>query len=154
MAGRQPLEVQIHSVLRPLPLRPVIRRALGAAARTEAVASGSSVGVLVCDDVTIRDYNRRFAGEDSATDVLAFPSDADRELGDIVLSIDHMRAQARAAGHPVEVEAATLAIHGFLHLLGYDHANRRDQAVMFGRTDKILARAGLTAGSKPGRRPR
>jgi probable rRNA maturation factor len=153
---RQPLEVRIQSSIRPLPLRAVIRRALLAAARTEAVAPGSSVGVLVTDDATIRDYNRRYAGVDRSTDVLAFPSDpgaglgvaageAGPELGDIILSLDHLRVQAAAAGHPVEVEAATLAVHGFLHLLGYDHASKRDQARMFARTDKILARARLAA---------
>jgi probable rRNA maturation factor len=122
----------------------VIRRALETAATTEAVAPGSVVGVLVCDDPTMRGYNQRFAGVDAATDVLAFPNDAAGELGDIILSLDHLRDQAKAAGHPVEVEAATLAVHGFLHLLGYDHARQRERDAMFALTDRIVERAGIT----------
>ncbi|HEV3233798.1 MAG TPA: rRNA maturation RNase YbeY [Candidatus Dormibacteraeota bacterium] len=121
----------------------MIRRALETAARIEAVPEGLAVGVLVCDDPTIRGYNRRFAGEDHATDVLAFASGDDGELGDIILSLDHLRRQAAEAGHSAEVEAATLAVHGFLHLRGYDHAKRRDREVMFARTDEIVTAAGL-----------
>jgi probable rRNA maturation factor len=111
----------------------------------EMVPAGSAVGVLVCDDDTIRDLNRRFAGIDAATDVLAFPADGGGELGDIVLSLDHLRAQAFEARHPLALEAATLAVHGLLHLLGYDHAKARERAVMFSRTEEIVARAGWAA---------
>jgi probable rRNA maturation factor len=121
----------------------VIRRALRAAAGSEGVSAGSSVGVLVCDDATIRGYNLRFAGEDHATDVLSFPADGDGELGDIILSLDHLQAQARGAGHSLELEAATLAVHGFLHLLGYDHARKRDERLMFARTAEIVDTLGL-----------
>jgi probable rRNA maturation factor len=101
------------------------------------------VGVLVCDDATIRDYNLRFAGEDHATDVLSFAADGDGELGDIILSLDHLRAQAHAAGHSLDVEAATVAVHGFLHLLGYDHARKPDERRMFARTAEIVDTLGL-----------
>jgi probable rRNA maturation factor len=124
-------------------LRAVIRRALRAAADHEGLPDGSSVGVLVCDDDTIRDFNRRFAGEDHATDVLSFPAGGDGELGDIILSLDHLRSQAEAAGHSLDVEAATLAVHGFLHLLGFDHAGKREELVMFGKTAEIVDGLGL-----------
>ncbi len=137
MAPRR-LEINIRSRYRPLPARAVIRRALQAAANHESVPAGVSVGVLVCDDDTIRDYNRRFANEDHATDVLSFPNQAEGELGDIILSLDHVRAQAAAAGHSLDREAARLTVHGFLHLLGYDHARKPDQRVMFARTDAIV----------------
>ena len=147
MTRRRPLDVQVRSSYRPLPLRAVIRRALRAAANHEEVSEGSSVGVLVCDDATIRDYNLRFAGEDHATDVLSFRSDAQRheetEFGDIILSLDHLREQAQAAGHSLDVEAATLAVHGFLHLLGYDHARKPDERRMFARTAEIVDTLGL-----------
>jgi probable rRNA maturation factor len=120
----------------------VIRRALKAAAEHESVPAGAGVGVLVCDDDTIRDYNRRFGGEDHATDVLSFAGDAETELGDIILSLDHLRAQATAAGHSLDREAATLTVHGFLHLLGYDHATKRDERLMFARTDAIVETLG------------
>jgi probable rRNA maturation factor len=126
-----------------LPLRTTIRRALRAAAVHEGVATGSSVGVLVCDDGTIRDYNRRFAGEDHATDVLSFAAVGKGELGDIILSLDHLQAQAAEAGHSLEVEGATLAVHGFLHLLGYDHARKRDERLMFARANEIIQGLGL-----------
>ena len=143
MTRRRPLDVQVRSSYRPLALRAVIRRALRAAAAHEGVPEGSSVGVLVCDDAAIRAYNLRFAGEDHATDVLSFVAEGDGELGDIILSLDHLQAQARAAGHSLQVEAATLAVHGFLHLLGYDHARKLDERRMFARTDEIVDSLGL-----------
>lgn len=158
----------IKSRVRPLPLRPVLRRALRAAAAVEGVPAGWTVSVLVTGDAEIRDLNRRFAGEDAATDVLSFPAldlaagtpppaprDRDQELGDIVLSMDHVAAQATQAGHPLEHEAATLAIHGFLHLLGHDHAGRAAERRMTARTAEILERAGLpgAAASRAGVHP-
>jgi probable rRNA maturation factor len=124
----------------------VIRRAIVAAARAEKVRPGLSVSVLVTGDEEIRELNRRYAGEEHATDVLSFGAGSvpgepgeDGELGDIVLSLDHLRAQAAAAGHSLERETAVLSIHGFLHLLGYDHAEPEDERRMFARTDEILA---------------
>ena len=116
----------------------MIRRALRAAADRQGISEGHSVGVLVCDDAAIREYNRRFAGEDHATDVLSFAAGDDGELGDIVLSLDHLRAQAASAGHSLELEAATLAVHGFLHLLGFDHARKSDERRMFDLTAEIV----------------
>jgi probable rRNA maturation factor len=143
--------VTITSRFRPLPLRALIRRALRHAAAVEGLPPGVAVGVLVCDDAEIAGLNRDYADEDRATDVLSFPGSetrptagfrfapgAERELGDIVLSLDHVRAQAGAAGHSVEKEAATLVVHGFLHLLGYDHATAADERRMFGRTAEIV----------------
>ena len=143
MAGDRRLDVHIRTSYRPLPLRTTIRRALRATALREGVAAGSSVGVLVCDDDTIRDYNRRFANEDHATDVLSFAADGEGELGDIILSLDRLTAQAAHAGRSLEREGATLAVHGFLHLLGYDHARKRDERLMFARTDEIVGSLGL-----------
>ncbi|HEV3231750.1 MAG TPA: rRNA maturation RNase YbeY, partial [Candidatus Dormibacteraeota bacterium] len=112
-----------------------------AAGRAEGVPAGSSVSVLVCGDDEIRELNLRYAGLDAATDVLSFPAAAVRpgagfafapgaelELGDIVLSLEHLRRQAGRAGHGLEVEAATLAIHGLLHLVGHDHADADAEA--------------------------
>jgi probable rRNA maturation factor len=125
----------------------VIRRAIRAAARAEQVPPGLSVSVLVTGDEEIRELNRRYAGEDDSTDVLSFGAGVvpgqpgeDGELGDIVLSLDHMRAQAQSAGHSLERETAVLTVHGFLHLLGYDHAEGEDERRMFTRTDEIVAR--------------
>ncbi|MGI8609040.1 MAG: rRNA maturation RNase YbeY [Candidatus Dormibacteria bacterium] len=141
-----PIAILIESRTRPLAIRAVIRRALLAAARLEAIPPGLSVSVLVTGDEEIRELNQRFAGEDHATDVLSFAAGdqpgrpgEDGELGDIVLSLDHLRDQAAAVGHSLEREAAILTVHGFLHLLGYDHADPVAERRMFGRTDEILA---------------
>ncbi|MFN2465724.1 MAG: rRNA maturation RNase YbeY [Candidatus Dormibacteria bacterium] len=141
-----PVDVSIQSRVRPQPLRAVIRRAIQAAARAEGLAPGLSVSVLLTDDAEIRGLNQRYAGEDHATDVLSFgagdvagkPGEGG-ELGDIILSLDHLAAQAAAAGHSVARETAMLTVHGFLHLLGYDHADPAQERRMFARTDEILA---------------
>jgi probable rRNA maturation factor len=73
----------------------------------------------------------------------AFAPGAELELGDIVLSLEHLRRQAGRAGHGLEVEAATLAIHGLLHLVGHDHADADAEAAMFGRTAEILEGLGF-----------
>lgn len=145
MPSGSPIAVSVESRFRPLPLRAVIRRALLRAAAEEGVDPGMSVSVLVTGDAEIRELNRRYAGEDHATDVLSFGSgDAPGRpgeggvLGDIVLSLDHLRAQAEAAGHSLERETAVLTIHGFLHLLGYDHADADGERRMFARTDAIV----------------
>jgi len=95
------------------------------------------VTVAIAPDRTVRALNRRFLGIDRPTDVLSFPSGGRprgaqprrlrrraREgdwLGDIVIARGVARAQAREGGHPMAVEVRILALHGLLHLLGYDH---------------------------------
>ncbi len=73
----------------------------------------------------IRRLNREYAGKDAATDVLSFPASGPRVgvpfLGDIVIAAGVARRQARDAGHSMLAEVKTLALHGLLHLLGYDH---------------------------------
>ena len=152
MPSGSPIAVSVESRFRPLPLRAVIRRALVAAAAAEGVPSGMSVSVLVTGDAEIRELNRRYAGEDHATDVLSFGAgDTPGEpgeggvLGDIVLSLDHLTRQAEAAGHSLERETAVLTVHGLLHLLGYDHAEPDDERRMFARTDEIIAGLGNLA---------
>ncbi|MSQ07851.1 MAG: rRNA maturation RNase YbeY [Dehalococcoidia bacterium] len=72
---------------------------------------------------------------------ITFPelSGEDARLGDIVISLPQVERQAGAAGQSVEHELAMLAVHGLLHLLGYDHADPAEERVMFGKTDQILA---------------
>ena len=102
-------------------------------------------------DEHLREYNRRYRGLDEATDVLAFaaqetpkdqrfqaPPGTEHWLGDIVISLPRARRQAREAGHPVNDEVRLLAVHGFLHLLGYDHAEAADESAMTALTSRIL----------------
>jgi probable rRNA maturation factor len=102
-------------------------------------------------DEHLREYNRRYRGLDEPTDVLAFaaqeapkdqrfqaPPGTEHWLGDIVISLPRARRQAREAGHPMDDEVRLLAVHGFLHLLGYDHAEPPEEATMTALTNRIL----------------
>jgi probable rRNA maturation factor len=112
-----------------------------------------TVAVLtLTGDEHLREYNRRYRGLDEPTDVLAFaaqeapkdqrfqaPPGTEHWLGDIVISLPRARRQAREAGHPVDDEVRLLAVHGFLHLLGYDHAEPAEEATMIALSNRILA---------------
>jgi len=113
---------------------------------------GSEIGVALVSDRTIRTLNGVFLHHDFPTDVLAFPAGkrngptpagAGRYMGDIVISVDRARAQARAVGHPVGTEIALLAVHGVLHLLGYNDQRPRQASRMARRQRTLLAEAGI-----------
>ncbi len=103
--------------------RPLRKRAL--ARWLEAVAPPRARGhvtLALVNDAHIRRLNRRFAQVDRATDVLSFAGDFPRpHLGDIVIATGVAGRQAREAGHSLDTELRILALHGLLHLLGYDH---------------------------------
>lgn len=106
--------------------RAVPVRGLGAWLRDVAPARVRGVvSVAVVEDAEIRRLNRRFAGRNEATDVLSFPASGPRGgvpvLGDIVIAAGVARLQAAEAGHPLAEEFKVLALHGLLHLLGYNH---------------------------------
>lgn len=93
----------------------------------------AEVHLVLTDDQTIRELNQRFRDIDRATDVLSFPDGEElpsgrRLLGEIIISLDSARHQAEALGHGEVRELCELALHGTLHLLGYDHL--RDQGEM------------------------
>jgi probable rRNA maturation factor len=142
--------VSMH--VRPRYARYVRTRSLAALARralaAEDVAAGTSISIVVTDDVTVRDLNKRFLGIDAATDVLSFGLGgrtkfvgSGRELGEVIISYAAASRQAREARHPVEDELAHLLVHGVLHLLGYDHERDRDERRMRAREESILGRA-------------
>ena len=85
------------------------------------VAGGRPFAVCVVSDAVMRGYNRRFRGIDAATDVLSFADGAAGRAGDLLISAETARRQARRLGHSAEAELEILALHGLLHLLGYDH---------------------------------
>jgi probable rRNA maturation factor len=109
------------------------------------------LSVCLVSDRCIREYNRTFRGHDTTTDVLAFPGDAQRDpegrvyLGDIAISVPTAAQQARALGHSLSRELKILALHGYLHLLGYDH--ERDKGQML-RLQRRLQRRLLPASPK------
>jgi len=96
----------------------------GLAAWLRRVAPSRARGVVtvaLVSDARIRALNKRYRQKDYATDVLSFPGFSRAELGDVVIARNVARRQARAAGHDEPTELKILALHGLLHLLGYDH---------------------------------
>ena len=95
--------------------------------RTLPADGADSVAIKLVSDRKMREYNRTFRGRDGTTDVLSFPAEPDtqppgeRHLGDIVISVTTAAAQARRARRGLSGELCVLALHGYLHLLGYDH---------------------------------
>lgn len=98
------------------------------------VAGGRNFTVVLATDSALRTHNRRYRRKDSPTDVLSFPGGVGvppaHFLGDILISAQTARRQARRLGHDVETEIKVLAIHGLLHLLGYDHHSAADLSRM------------------------
>jgi probable rRNA maturation factor len=107
--------------------------------------------LVLTGDEAIQELNRQYLGFDSPTDVLSFPAgEVDPEtqefyLGDVILSYPRAQAQAAAAGHPLEAELQLLTVHGVLHLLGYDHAERQEKDLMWSEQDRILTILGCPA---------
>jgi probable rRNA maturation factor len=117
-------------------------RAPGLAGWLQAIAPGRARGgvtVAIVADRRVRDLNRRYRRKDVPTDVLSFPADEPGELGDVVIALGVARRQAARAGHSLSTEFRVLALHGLLHLLGYDH--ERDAGQMR-RIEQRLRRAG------------
>jgi probable rRNA maturation factor len=100
--------------------------------------AGGAVTIAVVPDARVRALNRRFLRKDHATDVLSFPAGEPDRLGDVVIAAGVARRQARAAGHPLRTELRVLALHGLLHLLGYDHEDDDRMA----RVEKRLRKRG------------
>ena len=140
-------------------IRKVIRTALAA----EGVDFPCEVDVLITNDETIHRINQDMRQVDRATDVLSFPefdltpgqlpdpqTDADPgtglvPLGDMVISLEHVEAQACEYGHSQRRELAYLVVHSVLHLLGYDHLDEGPQkAQMRAREEAILKELGIT----------
>jgi probable rRNA maturation factor len=117
----------------------------------------AELSIVLCDDATIHELNRDYRGKDRPTDVLAFAmreGDAVLDpnvLGDVVISIDTARRQAREAKRTIKHEVVFLLAHGLLHLLGYDHVRRDEERVMSARTDALVA---VALAKKPRKRPR
>lgn len=122
-------------------------RAPGLASWLERAAPASARGavtVALVPDARVRALNRRYRGIDAATDVLSFPAGGLDELGDVVIATGLARRQAREAGHSLQTELRVLALHGLLHLLGYDH--ERDEGQMARLERRLRRRAGLHEG--------
>ena len=120
----------------------------------------AEISITLVDNDAIREINREQRGIDKATDVLSFPMlefdddvadarfDYDGDmvmLGDIVISLERAREQAREYNHSFTREVAFLAVHSMLHLLGYDHVDSvDDERIMFEKQDRILNELNIT----------
>ncbi len=116
-----------------------LREAVAQTLRQQHIPVGAEMTLVVTDDETVRDLNRRFLGIDAPTDVLSFPSgetipggeELAAYLGDVVIAHPYTAAQAVQAGHTLEHALMLLAVHGTLHLLGFDHATPNERTEMW-----------------------
>ena len=125
---------------------------LAALLRHESVTNDPEISVVICDDAFIQALNREYRQKDKPTDVLSFAQDDPNVLGDIVISLPTAARQADAAGWPLESEIALLAVHGLLHLLGYDDETASGAWEMQRRTEAVLTERGIAvpdAGTHP-----
>lgn len=129
---------------------------LNFAAQKEGVENESEVSVTFVTNEKIQEINRDYRGKDSPTDVISFAleelgdgeievsgADMPRVLGDIIISLTKAAEQAEEYGHSYVREVGFLLVHGFLHLLGYDHETERDEKIMFAKQRDILDEYGL-----------
>ncbi len=139
----------------------LIEKAAKLCVKKEKFSHPCEAYITLTDNSDIQKMNEEYRGIDRPTDVLSFPmieysdgepqilpGDVDPEtqrvsLGDIVISVEKAIEQAESYGHEPEREFAFLAVHGMLHLLGYDHENEQDEKTMFGKQEEILNEMGL-----------
>ena len=111
-----------------------------------------SFNLIIVDNKYIHELNKTYRGIDRETDVITFAlededtlimPDDQRILGDIYISIDKAKAQAEEYGHSLLRELTFLAVHGFYHLLGYDHVTPEEEKVMFEKQEEVLEAYGI-----------
>lgn len=112
------------------------------------------LNLIIVDNEYIHNLNKLYRGIDRVTDVITFalededslvlPKEVGRNLGDIYISIERAKDQASEYGHGLLRELSFLAVHGFYHLLGYDHMNPEDEAIMFKKQEEVLNDYGIT----------
>lgn len=132
-------------------LRALVERALEACfdAPIPPLAEGSEVSILFTDDAEVRTLNRQYREKDAPTNVLSFPAPAripgrfGPALGDIALARETIAAEAAAGDLTFADHLTHLIVHGFLHLLGYDHETESEAVVMEGLETAILGSLGI-----------
>ncbi|MBI4276065.1 MAG: rRNA maturation RNase YbeY [Rhizobiales bacterium] len=121
----------------------VVRRAIATAAAAVSTKD-AELAIVLTEDSAIRALNWKWRGTDKSTNVLSFPAghsvrDVPKNLGDIVIAFETVELEAAAEGKPFSDHLAHLAVHGFLHLLGYDHETAGEANVMERLESSILA---------------
>jgi probable rRNA maturation factor len=128
------------------PIKPIILKEL---------ALRGSIGITLVSNAQIKKLNNKWRNKNVATDVLSFPlelnlppGDQPFEIGEIIISVERALEQANSYNHSQERELAFLLTHGILHVLGFDHENSQQEAIMFSLQRTILKKAGFTRGNK------
>ena len=112
----------------------------------------TSFDVIFVDNNYIHELNKNYRNIDRETDVITFALEDDdrvingsneRMLGDIYISLDKAHSQAEEYGHSFKRELSFLAVHGFYHLLGYDHMTEEEEKIMFGKQEEVLQEFGI-----------
>ena len=131
----------------------IVRAVMRHTCQTVRCSAGAAAAVIFIGDAKMRQMNKQYRGKDKTTNVLAFPvtphptlSRGEREitgrvrgdLGDVFISLPEAKREAKKYGWTMRYEIARLALHGFLHLLGYDHVRGNEAKVMEGIEKKIL----------------
>ena len=135
-----------------IPELETVKKVLYSAIEKEGL-EGINFNLIIVDNEYIHELNKNYRNIDRETDVITFALEDDdtmvlpenvRVLGDIYISIDRARSQAEEYGHSFLREICFLAVHGFYHLLGYDHQTPEEEKVMFGKQEEVLSSYGIT----------
>lgn len=136
-----------------------LKKVIDFALKEEEVKVPYEISVLFVDNEEIKQINKENRNINRETDVLSFPMFEKEELenkinsqdfeyedvlGDIIISIDRVKEQAEEYGHSFEREFAYMIVHGFYHLMGYDHIKEEDKAIMRPKEEKVLNKLGIT----------
>jgi len=123
----------------PAKLRRAARNAL-----EQAKSKAGNLTILLADDAKLEALNTRFRGKPKPTNVLSFPAGGEQYLGDVAIAYGVTAREARESGKSIHDHALHLAVHGVLHLLGYDHESAREARIMEPLEIAILAKLGIT----------
>ncbi|MBU6079697.1 MULTISPECIES: rRNA maturation RNase YbeY [Allobacillus] len=139
----------------------LLEKLLDYAREKEEIENDAELSITIVDNETIQEINKQYRDKDQPTDVISFAleehgeeeieirgDNLPRHLGDIIISIEKVNEQANEYGHSFNRELGFLAVHGFLHLLGYDHMTTEEEKEMMERQDHLLDDFGLTRHEK------
>jgi probable rRNA maturation factor len=147
------IEVEIINE-REFPVEPSpLIEACNAVIMNEQIMEPCAMTIVVTDDETIAQYNAQYRDVDAPTDVLSFPAEMPdynpegeaRYLGDLMIAYPYTKAEAEREGHALNAMLSLVAIHGTLHLLGYDHDTEDNRAAMWTAQATALAELGIPA---------
>ena len=149
------LENNQEKVSIPEALEADLTKAMNVVAELEALSPQTEVDITLVDDAAIHELNRTYRGIDRPTDVLSFALDEGEEepevdddeiehlLGDVIISAPTAVRKGEEYGHGLKREMPYSAVHGMLHLLGYDHVDEKDKLIMRKREEEVLRRLDL-----------